>query len=71
MADSSSWVAKNYKLFNIATMQCTAGVDEECSLDLLKSNQPTCPSQLGLQTPLTSAPVYNIQYPNAVRIPLS
>lgn len=61
-SDKSSWVAQNYELFNIANAVCTLGKDEKCSLNLAQSNQPTCPSQLGIQTPLTGEAVKNIQY---------
>lgn len=58
-----SWVAKNYQLYNILNPVCTWGFDEECTVDLAAGqNQPTCPNILGLTAPLTSAPVYNIQY---------
>ncbi|KAF7876554.1 hypothetical protein EAF04_001643 [Stromatinia cepivora] len=57
-----NWVAQNYGLWNIATSACTYGKDEECTLNLKTSNQPTCPSQLGLQTPLTSMPVFDLEY---------
>ena len=60
-SQASSWVAQNYDLYNIANAVCTLGVDEKCTLDLAVSNQPSCPSQLGLQTPLSEA-VKNIQY---------
>lgn len=60
---TDSWVSKNYSLWNIANMVCTLGEDERCNLDLSVSNQPSCPHQLGVQTPLTvSPPVENIAY---------
>ncbi|CAF9914802.1 MAG: hypothetical protein GOMPHAMPRED_008280 [Gomphillus americanus] len=62
LAQPDSYVAQNYGLWNIATSACTYGVDEECSLDMAVSNQPTCPHQLGIQTPLTNMPVFNIEY---------
>ena len=62
MAQPGSYVAKNAGLWNIATSACTYGVDEECTLDLTVSNQPSCPHQLGLQTPMTNMPVFNLQY---------
>ena len=68
LADPTSWVAGHYGLWNIATSTCTYGVDEECSLDLEVSNQPACPSQLGLQTPLDSMPVYNVQYGTGLEV---
>jgi hypothetical protein len=62
LTQPSSYVARNHGLWNIADSSCTYGVDEECTLNLAVSNQPTCPHQLGLQTPLTGMPVFNIQY---------
>jgi hypothetical protein len=62
LAQPNSWVAMNYGLWNIATSVCTYGIVEECALNLKVSNQPTCPHQLGLQTPLTSLPVYDIEF---------
>ena len=62
LAQPSSFVAQNHALYNIATSQCTYGVDELCSLNLAVSNQPKCPHQLGLQTPLNEA-VTDIKYP--------
>ncbi|KAK1750361.1 hypothetical protein QBC47DRAFT_269141, partial [Echria macrotheca] len=58
----SSWVAKNHVLYNICDSICTLGQDEECTLDLSVSNQPSCPHTLGLTTKLTTAPVFNILY---------
>lgn len=48
----NSWVAQNYILYNIADSICKYGVDEICHLDLDVSNQPQCPSQLGVLKPL-------------------
>lgn len=62
ISTGSNWVAQNYGLWNIATSACTYGKDEECKLNLKASNQPTCPSQLGLQTPLASMPVFDVEY---------
>ncbi|KAL6402791.1 hypothetical protein AUP68_13989 [Ilyonectria robusta] len=47
LSQPSSWVAQNYQLYNINDPQCTSGVDELCTLDFAKSNQPSCPSTLG------------------------
>ncbi|KAB5583195.1 hypothetical protein GE09DRAFT_1077993 [Coniochaeta sp. 2T2.1] len=58
----SSWVAKNYQLYNILNPVCTWGYDETCTLNWPSQNQATCPHQLGVPNPLTSQPVYNIQY---------
>ncbi|EMR87677.1 hypothetical protein BcDW1_3673 [Botrytis cinerea BcDW1] len=57
-----NWISQNSGLWNIATSTCTYGVDEECTLDLKTSNNPVCPSQLGLQTPLSSMPVFDLVY---------
>ena len=62
LAQPDSYVARNHVLFNICDAVCTLGHDEECSLDLNVSNQPSCPHTLGLTSPLAGAPVYNIQY---------
>ncbi|TPX14572.1 uncharacterized protein E0L32_005264 [Thyridium curvatum] len=62
LAQPDSFVAKNYVLYNIADAICSMGVDEKCTLDLAVSNQPSCPHQLGLQTKLTTTPVYNVMY---------
>ncbi|TGO56044.1 hypothetical protein BCON_0083g00370 [Botryotinia convoluta] len=62
LALPASWVATNYGLWNIATSACTYGIDEQCVLNLTVSNQPTCPHQLGLQIPLTTLPVFDIEY---------
>jgi len=59
----NTWVGQHYSLWNIANMACTLGLDERCKLDMAVSNQPSCPHQLGLQTPLTLAnPVDDIAY---------
>ncbi|KAH7132907.1 hypothetical protein EDB81DRAFT_845469 [Dactylonectria macrodidyma] len=47
LSQPNSWVAQNHELYNINDPQCTSGVDELCSLDLAKSNQPSCPTTLG------------------------
>ncbi|KAH8891946.1 hypothetical protein GQ53DRAFT_781651 [Thozetella sp. PMI_491] len=62
LSQPSSWIAKNYVLYNICDAICSLGNDETCTLDLATSNQPSCPHTLGLTSPLTSAPVYDIQY---------
>ena len=61
LSQPSSWVAQNYELYNIFTPVCTYGIDEKCTLNLAVSNQPSCPHQLGLTTPLDE-PVWNIDY---------
>ncbi|CAM1509402.1 Fc.00g031410.m01.CDS01 [Cosmosporella sp. VM-42] len=57
----NSYVAKNYKLYNIMDPVCHWGKDEVCSLNLSVSNQPSCPSGLGNNSPL-NLPVWNVQY---------
>ncbi|KAI1332137.1 hypothetical protein F5Y16DRAFT_358612 [Xylariaceae sp. FL0255] len=57
-----SWVADNYVLYNIQDPLCSYGVDETCTLNLTASNQPTCKNTLGIDTALTTDPVYNIEY---------
>jgi hypothetical protein len=60
---TSSWVGNNFSLFNIATSQCTLGVDERCQYpDLNLGNQPTCPHTLGIQTKLDGLEVQDIAY---------
>lgn len=43
---SSSWVAQNYELRNIANSQCQYGVDEVCTLDTV-TGTANCPSGAG------------------------
>ena len=63
LAQPSSWVARNYALFNVLDSACTLGADEQCSLDWPANNNPSCPSTLGMPSPLTvSTPLRNIQY---------
>jgi hypothetical protein len=65
----NSWAAKNYALYNIANSVCEYGVDEQCHVNLAAGqNQPTCPHQLGLMTPMKTS-VYNIQYPTGKKVP--
>ncbi|KAL1589807.1 hypothetical protein WHR41_01796 [Cladosporium halotolerans] len=60
---SDSWVGNNFSLFNIANSACTLGEDERCEYpDLSKGNQPTCPHQLGIQTPMEGEAVQDISY---------
>jgi hypothetical protein len=68
LSQSNSWVAKNYVLYNILDSICSWGYDEKCTVDLSTSNQPQCPHTLGVPTPLTSDPVYNIQYLSGKRV---
>jgi len=68
IANSTSWVAKNYLLYNIMDPLCSYGYDETCTLDLTVSNQPKCPHTLGLPTALTGDPVYNIEYPSGQKV---
>jgi len=61
--ETDSWVGNNYVLYNILDAICTLGYDEKCTLDWPSANQAACPHTLGLPNVLTTAPVYNIQYP--------
>ena len=61
MSQPESFVAQNYVLYNILDPVCKWGVDEECTLDLGVSNQPTCPSGLESNAPL-GIPVWKIEY---------
>ncbi|KAF7545745.1 hypothetical protein G7Z17_g8946 [Cylindrodendrum hubeiense] len=61
LAQPKSWVANNYRLYNIANDICKYGVDELCTVDLTVSNQPSCPSGLG-STAKLSLKVTNIAY---------
>lgn len=58
---SDSWVGRNMKLLNILDPVCEWGHDEVCTVDLAVSNQPLCPSGLGVSAPL-NLHVTNIQY---------
>lgn len=68
ISQPASWVAQNYVLYNINDQLCKFGLDEECRLDLAISNQPSCPSPLGIVTPLDYK-VENIQYGTGKRVP--
>lgn len=61
LAQPSSWVANNYRLYNIANDICTLGIDEVCTVNLAVSNQPVCPSGLGSEAEL-NLKVINIAY---------
>ena len=60
LAQPGSWVAQNYKLYNIGDAACTWGVDEPCSID--PSGLPCCPSQVNSPLSLSSQAVFNIEY---------
>ncbi|PSR82893.1 hypothetical protein BD289DRAFT_370659 [Coniella lustricola] len=67
--DQTTWVGKKHALFNIDDSLCSLGYDEKCTLDWESgANQPTCPHTLGLQTELTSDPVYDIEYPTGQKV---
>lgn len=68
LAQPDSYVAKHHMLYNICDSLCSLGNDETCTLDLSVSNQPSCPHMLGIQTVLTSVPVYNIKYPSGQKV---
>lgn len=60
---AGTWVGDHLALYNIVNPVCTYGYDELCELpDPSQGNQPICPHTLGLTDPLTSQPVYNIDY---------
>ncbi|KAK4166868.1 hypothetical protein QBC43DRAFT_312565 [Cladorrhinum sp. PSN259] len=61
LSQPDSFVAKNFKLFNIQDASCECGFDEECTLDLNVSNQPSCPNQLGTGKELPDS-VFNIEF---------
>jgi len=63
-----SWVAKNHVLYNILDAICSWGDDEKCTIDWPTANQATCPHSLGVPVSLTTAPVYNIQYPTGQKV---
>lgn len=69
-ANTTTYVAENYALYNILDSVCTWGYDEECTLeDWPNANQPTCPHTLGTPVALTvSDPVINIEYPSGERV---
>lgn len=71
LAQPSSWVANNYVLYNILDPICSLGYDEVCSLNLAVSNQASCPHILGLDSKLTTTPVYNIEYPSGQTVDAS
>ena len=62
LQQQDSWVAKNYALWNIANPICQYGYNEQCTLNLTASNQPSCPHTLGSPVSLKGQSVYNIQY---------
>ena len=64
----SSFVARNHTLWNIQDPVCHWGYDEPCSLDLVKSNQPSCPHGLGTTNGRLPDTVFNIEYPSGARV---
>lgn len=68
LAEPSSWLSQNYALYNIANSACTLGEDEVCKYLPEVSNQPQCKSMLGIQTPMASAPVYNLAYGTGAKV---
>jgi hypothetical protein len=68
LAESGSWVSKNYVMYNILDSLCSWGYDETCTVDLTLSNQPQCPHTLGNPVTLTGNPVYNIRYPSGQKV---
>lgn len=59
---ADSWVGQNSGLWNIQNCACTLGFNEQCTLDLAVSNQPSCAHMLGAQNPLSGLNVTNIAY---------
>jgi hypothetical protein len=60
---ADTWVGQNFALYNIYNSICTYGYDEVCTMPTPdQGNQPQCPNTLGSTVPLTTDPVYNIQY---------
>jgi len=57
----SNWVKEHYSLFNIGSLVCRTGWDERCRLEGADP-QAKCAHMLGDPHPLTSQPVYNIEY---------
>ncbi|KAF2018524.1 hypothetical protein BU24DRAFT_441051 [Aaosphaeria arxii CBS 175.79] len=55
-------ISEKSTLYNIQDASCTLGYNEICFLDLLVSNQPSCPHILGSQEPLEGLQVKNIVY---------
>ncbi|KAF5969990.1 hypothetical protein FBULB1_9899 [Fusarium bulbicola] len=68
LSEPNSWVAQNYELFNINDPICKYGVDEKCYLNLAISNQPECPSGLGVGGELNLT-VQDIQYGPSETVP--
>ncbi|KAK4033799.1 hypothetical protein C8A01DRAFT_49682 [Parachaetomium inaequale] len=62
LGQPSSWVARNYRLFNIQDPVCHWGYDEQCTVDLAVSNQPSCPHALGATNGRLPDTVFNIEY---------
>ncbi len=62
LGQPNSWVARNYRLFNIQDPVCHWGYDEQCSLNLSVSNQASCSHMLGVSEGRLPDTVFNIQY---------
>ncbi|KAK4139571.1 uncharacterized protein C8A04DRAFT_15741 [Dichotomopilus funicola] len=69
LGQANSWVARNYRLFNIQDPVCHWGYDEQCSLDLNFSNQPKCPHALGSTNGRLPDTVFNIGYGTGKVVP--
>lgn len=69
LSKPNSWVARNFRLFNIQDPVCHWGYDEQCTLDLAKSNQPTCPHPLGSTAGRLPDTVFNIAYGTGAVVP--
>ncbi len=62
LGQPNSWVARNYRLFNIQDPVCHWGYDELCALNLAVSNQASCAHSLGATSGRLPDTVFNIQY---------
>jgi hypothetical protein len=69
LSQPNSWVAKNYRLFNIQDPICKFGYDEQCTVNLAVSNQPSCPHALGATNGMLPTSVWNIQYGTGAVVP--
>ncbi len=69
LGQPDSWVARNYLLFNIYDPVCHWGYDELYILDLVVSNQPSCPHPLGTTNGRLPDTVFNIQYGTGAVVP--
>jgi hypothetical protein len=69
LGQPNSWVAHNYRLFNIQDPVCHWGYDEQCSVNLAVSNQPSCPYAPGTTNGRLPDTVFNIEYGTGKVVP--